>query len=485
MQKEADFLQSRVNGMDLDFSRRKMLKDAAAQGPLRVFILYSRKDAKLRDQLLKHFSSLVKRKRNLLIWCDLNIDAGDEWENIIEEKLETAHIFMPLISSDFIDSDYCHDKEMKRALERHNAGEALVVPVILRPCDWENCFGNFQVVPKSGKPIVMWKPRDSGYCDVVKRFRRIINRKGINNIQQSQEKLEISSSASLSNSRYSATDLPVISQPSHFKSVQIKTVESLRKKCNKKNDDDSLKGIVISDTSLSAPMREPKLSSFLWVKNHINWWRSFLLMTIIIGIGGSVLILILGSNNKNIPKEDFESFPPSISSSGDLENRNQNRETDRSLDENITDDLSYESYIDKNTMLDDTIDRSRNSFSPLSGGKASGKEKKSEQRKTRSPSGSSPPQQKKTLFRNKMNGHLLPKLPTHAPNSSVNKETLNDKKINPLPFLVPRLPQNSTYPDEHATPKSKSDINDIRRKTINIPDINKSDLHDCADKEAK
>ena len=41
---------------------------------------------------------------------------------------------------------------MKRALERHAAGEALVIPVILRPVDWQATeFGKLQALPRDGK----------------------------------------------------------------------------------------------------------------------------------------------------------------------------------------------------------------------------------------------------------------------------------------------------------------------------------------------
>jgi hypothetical protein len=42
-----------------------------------------------------------------------------------------------LISEDFLASDYCYDVEMTRAMERRDRGEARVIPIILRECDWQ------------------------------------------------------------------------------------------------------------------------------------------------------------------------------------------------------------------------------------------------------------------------------------------------------------------------------------------------------------
>jgi tetratricopeptide (TPR) repeat protein len=64
---------------------------------------------------------------------------------------------------------------MTRALERRQKGEALVVPVILKPCDWETSrFAGFQALPIDAKPVVDWKTSDHGFVDVVKGLRRLI-----------------------------------------------------------------------------------------------------------------------------------------------------------------------------------------------------------------------------------------------------------------------------------------------------------------------
>lgn len=54
-----------------------------------------------------------------------------------------------LLSPDFSASDYCYEIEMKRAMERHAAGEAVVSPVILRACDWHHApFGKLNATSR-------------------------------------------------------------------------------------------------------------------------------------------------------------------------------------------------------------------------------------------------------------------------------------------------------------------------------------------------
>src|ERR1039458_1672239 len=63
---------------------------------------------------------------------------------------------------------------MRRALERHAAGEARVVPVILRSCDWQTSpFAKLTALPEDVKPVVKWETNDDGFLDVVKGLRRV------------------------------------------------------------------------------------------------------------------------------------------------------------------------------------------------------------------------------------------------------------------------------------------------------------------------
>jgi len=81
-----------------------------------------------------------------------------------------------LLSAPFFASDYCYNTEMPRALARHAAGEARVVPVILRPVDgWRDILGTLQALPTDGKPVMRWDDRDEAFADVARGLRRAID----------------------------------------------------------------------------------------------------------------------------------------------------------------------------------------------------------------------------------------------------------------------------------------------------------------------
>ena len=123
---------------------------------IELFYSYSHKDESLRDELETHLA-LLSRQELIEQWHDRRIDAGQEWAGKIDENLNRADIILLLVSAYFLDSDYSFDIETKRAMERHEAGEAVVIPAILRPCDWQSAsFGKLQALPKDAKAVTSW-----------------------------------------------------------------------------------------------------------------------------------------------------------------------------------------------------------------------------------------------------------------------------------------------------------------------------------------
>lgn len=144
---------------------------ADAPSPVELFYSYSHKDEKLREKLETHLA-LLKRQCIISGWHDRRIGAGQEWANQIDQHLNTAQIILLLISADFLASDYCYEKELMRAMERHETGEATVIPIILRPCDWHTApFGKLQALPKDAKPIKQWTDKDEAFLDVTQGIR--------------------------------------------------------------------------------------------------------------------------------------------------------------------------------------------------------------------------------------------------------------------------------------------------------------------------
>jgi len=148
----------------------------SARPPIRVFFSYSHQDDEHRIRLEKALK-ILERQRLIDTWSDRKLLGGDRWEEGIERELEQADLILFLVSDDFIASEFIWGKEMKRALERAEAGEARVVPVIVRPCDWHSApFGKLQAVPKDGVAVThsSWGSEDEAWTDVAERLRQVV-----------------------------------------------------------------------------------------------------------------------------------------------------------------------------------------------------------------------------------------------------------------------------------------------------------------------
>src|SRR6266567_4911620 len=130
-----------------------------------IFLCYAHEDEPLLNKLKTHLRPM-QRQELIDIWHDREIHAGEEWVSEIDIHLKTAQIILLLISPDFMDSDYCYGVEMKRAIERHERGEALVIPIILRYVYWQGePLGKLQVLPTDAKPVTSsrWHDLDEAF----------------------------------------------------------------------------------------------------------------------------------------------------------------------------------------------------------------------------------------------------------------------------------------------------------------------------------
>ncbi len=138
--------------------------------PVKVFYSYAHEDETLRNELGKHLTSL-RHYGVCEDWYDGCIEAGEEWDEEIKSKLGTADFILLLISADFLNSDYVRSVELEEAMQKHQEGQAKVVPIMLREC---NCgrevFSKLQMLPKEGKAVVLWENQDTAWTDVVNRL---------------------------------------------------------------------------------------------------------------------------------------------------------------------------------------------------------------------------------------------------------------------------------------------------------------------------
>jgi internalin A len=167
-------VQELLRGVDLGDNQRRRPEAATHSQIFRLFYSYSHKDEALRDRLEVHLK-LLQRQGLIQNWHDRKILPGNDWRQELDANLEQADIILLLISPDFIASDYCYEIEMTRALERHDANQALVIPILIRPVDWKNLqLSRIQARPTNLQPVTKWADADDAWLDVEQGIRKAI-----------------------------------------------------------------------------------------------------------------------------------------------------------------------------------------------------------------------------------------------------------------------------------------------------------------------
>jgi TIR domain len=131
---------------------------------MQAFISYSHKDASMVQNFHKHLKASMK-PIGVNLWIDEEIRPGDLWDNKIKDALVKAQIFIFCVSIDFLMSKYINQVEIVEARKKHNAGDALIIPVLMRPCAYDSAdfIKDLQALPKGAKPVTSWRPYDTAY----------------------------------------------------------------------------------------------------------------------------------------------------------------------------------------------------------------------------------------------------------------------------------------------------------------------------------
>jgi hypothetical protein len=146
-----------------------------------VFIAYSQKDTEFLTEL-RTFLHPLEQSKGGEIWYDGEIVGGEVWEAGIKRALHSADIILLLASANSLASDYFYGKEVKEAMERHQAHTCTVIPVILKPCGWEDTeLASLQALPKDGMAITLWENRDQAYKSVFDGLKTAIQKNQVKN----------------------------------------------------------------------------------------------------------------------------------------------------------------------------------------------------------------------------------------------------------------------------------------------------------------
>lgn len=101
---------------------------------IKVFISYAHEDSNLLEIFKRGLKGHLIQHRNyqFQIWDDNEIAVGQDWEKQINTEIEESSICLLLISSYFVSSQFCTNKELKEFIDKSKQKRAIVIPILLR-----------------------------------------------------------------------------------------------------------------------------------------------------------------------------------------------------------------------------------------------------------------------------------------------------------------------------------------------------------------
>lgn len=145
----------------------------AEKPEVRIFVSYSHADANAQARLQTHLAALTRE--GVSTWFDGDMDAGDALDSGVAGALRRAHIFVALLSPDYLASRYCWNIEYRRAMNRRARGTMRVVAAVVRPCDWKATrAAHFKLLPRDGRPVTRWRSADDAFLDIAEGIRGVV-----------------------------------------------------------------------------------------------------------------------------------------------------------------------------------------------------------------------------------------------------------------------------------------------------------------------
>lgn len=140
---------------------------------LEIFVSHAESELALANKLEACVSALT-HSGAVRLWTAARLQPGQERSRERQRQLESAPIALLLVSSEYFASPQCN-REMMRALKRHQEETCRVIPILCAPCDWiASPLYELQALPKDGKPVSLWSSRDQAWTEIARELRVIV-----------------------------------------------------------------------------------------------------------------------------------------------------------------------------------------------------------------------------------------------------------------------------------------------------------------------
>lgn len=146
---------------------------------VKIFFSYTHKDPRHTDEpyvrkVIDFFRSLEREGKVSILW-DRNLKAGADLFPDIAVMMNQADIILLFVSANYLASETCI-KEIKKSSELRYSRGAIVVPIIVSPCPWEDndFLHSLLALPEDGKPVSLYSDSNSANMDIYRGVKKRI-----------------------------------------------------------------------------------------------------------------------------------------------------------------------------------------------------------------------------------------------------------------------------------------------------------------------
>lgn len=145
--------------------------DEPEAAQLRAVCLYARQDESFRQELDTHLAPL-REHQHVKTWDEACLLPGAVIDTATQNAIDTAHIIIILASADFVQSESLYREHLVRAIDRFEAHQAKIFPVMVRRFAWEDTLFDrlpIKLPQENGvvKPVAEWAQRDVAYAEII------------------------------------------------------------------------------------------------------------------------------------------------------------------------------------------------------------------------------------------------------------------------------------------------------------------------------
>jgi TIR domain len=136
---------------------------------------YSHPDDLASCETLDRYLAPLKQRGRIRTWHERWVSAGKEWQRERDLHLSTDHLLILFISPDFLASESVQ-QQIHLALHRHQNGSAVVIPILVRPCLWqETALKSLQILPRAQGALSLHLHPEELWQEVVEDLIHVIN----------------------------------------------------------------------------------------------------------------------------------------------------------------------------------------------------------------------------------------------------------------------------------------------------------------------